>query len=85
MVCEQLRHIILANIMIEEVLERKLKLHFKKGVRLETLCDNLAVLGQRVYNFLDELRIGHDCFESFLFAISCRGLCCLDKRLAYLC
>ena len=52
---------------------------------METLCDNLAVLGQRVYNFIDELRIGHDCFESLLFAISCCRLGCLDKRFAYLC
>ena len=68
--------------MIEEVLERKLKLHFKKGVRLETLCDNLAVLGQRVYNFLDELGIGHYGFKALFFAISCRSLGRLDERFA---
>ena len=45
----------------------------------------MAVLGQRVYNFINELRIGHDCFESLLFAISSRRLGCLDKCFAYLC
>ena len=44
----------------------------------------MAVLGQSVNNFLNELRIGHDSFKSFLFAICCR-LCLLDKRFAYLC
>ena len=49
---------------------------------METVCNNLAVLGQRVYNFLDELGIGHDGFKALLFAISCRRLGRLDERFA---
>ena len=36
---------------------------------MEALCNNLAVSGQRVYNFLDYTGVGHDFSDAFLFAV----------------
>ena len=69
--------------MIEEVLEGELELHFEKGVCLEALCNNLAVRGQRVYNFLDYTGIGHDFSDAFLFAVLGRRLGRQDELLAH--
>lgn len=66
---EEFSHGKLADVNINEVLETQLKLSVKKRVATKAINNNTAVVSQRAQNFLNKLRVYHNCLYGQVLAI----------------